>query len=101
MKRPALVLLVIIFSLFLTGIVSAGQETGALFVWGDNSFGQRTNIPIAHDFTSVAAGQDHTIALHENGTLVGLGGQYVRPVQCPAGKNQHGHRCQWYEQHGT
>jgi hypothetical protein len=39
MKLQVIVLLVIIFSLVLIGIVSASQETGALFVWADNSFG--------------------------------------------------------------
>ena len=85
MKRQAIVLLVIIFSLFLTGIVSAGQQNGALFVWGDNSFGQRTNIPMGDDFTSVAAGQYHTIALHENGTLVAWGDNMYGQCNVPAG----------------
>ncbi len=85
MKIQAIVLLIIISSLFFAGIVSAGQETGTLFVWGDNSFGQCTNVPAGNDFTAAAAGRYHTVALRENGSIVAWGDNMYDQCNAPAG----------------
>jgi len=85
MKMQAILILIIVSSLFFTGIVSAGQDTGSIFIWGANDFGQRTNIPAGNDFIAVAAGRYHTVALRENGTLVAWGDNMYGQCNAPAG----------------
>ncbi len=87
MNRRAILIICIIGALLLTGGVSAGSETGTIFVWGDNTFGQRTNVPEGSDFTAVAAGQYHTVALREDGSLAAWGQNYSGQCNVPAGND--------------
>ncbi len=87
MKRRSILIVCIIGALLLTGGISAGSETGTLFVWGDNTFGQRTNVPEGSDFTAVVAGEYHTVALREDGSLAAWGDNEFGQCNVPAGND--------------
>lgn len=60
--------------------VSAGYEfcvavrsDGTLFAWGDDSFGQVSNLPAGSNFVDVAAGGYHGLAVTDEGDVVGWG----------------------------
>lgn len=41
------------------------DATGSLVCWGDDSYGQRTNLPTDTDFVQISAGHHHTCALRQ------------------------------------
>ncbi len=59
-------------------------EPGSLAAWGVGSEGQ-TATPAGHDFTAVAAGGFHSLALRGNGSLAGWGYDYYGQATPPAG----------------
>jgi len=53
---------------------------GTLVVWGSNNVGQVSNAPTTNDFTQVAAGSTHSVALKADGTLVAWGSDFYGQV---------------------
>ena len=53
--------------------VVVGLPTADHAVWGNNEYGQISTTPPSGDFTDVAAGANHTVALRADGTVVAWG----------------------------
>ncbi len=62
--------------------VLAGQQVhaGSIIGWGSNANGLRDNIPAEDDFTAVAAGNAHSLALTADGTIVAWGADTYNQV---------------------
>jgi len=77
--------------IFAIAAISVGFQTSTygseVIAWGDDRDGQTTP-PTGNDFTAIAAGGDHSLALKSDGSIVGWGnndsGQATPP---PAGNN--------------
>jgi regulation of enolase protein 1 (concanavalin A-like superfamily) len=58
-------------------------EAGGLACWGDDSYGQRTNLPTDTDFVQISAGQRHTCALRQGGQVACWGDDTYGQVSAP------------------
>ena len=63
-----------------------GQPLGGVTVWGDNSFGQ-AHVPVAarSGVQAIAAGDSHTVALKNDGTVIAWGRSGEGQTSVPAG----------------
>ena len=66
------------------GNVQAGS--GRIVVWGDDNYGMYA-APSGHDFTQVAGGQFHSLALRADGSLAGWGWGQWGATQVPGGSD--------------
>ena len=57
---------------FYRAVPVAGVVAGRIVAWGSNSYGQ-TNAPVGTNWTAVAGGYYHSLALKADGTVVGWG----------------------------
>ncbi len=64
------------------------KSDGSIVGWGWNDWGQATP-PAGNDFTAIAAGADHSLALKSDGSIVGWGynGYGQATLTPPAGNN--------------
>ena len=73
------------------GLRSSEQPAGAtslakLASWGDDRFGQVTNMPSGSDFTQVSAGGYHSVALKTDGSIASWGNDgYSEVTDTPSG----------------
>ncbi len=58
---------------------------GAVWIWGQNYYGQSAPMTIATDLIAVAAGYEHTLALQANGIVAGWGDNTYGETTIPAG----------------
>lgn len=57
---------------------------GPLVGWGQNEYGQAT-VPSGFNFTAIAAGYEHSLALRADGSLVGWGNNDYGQTDVPTG----------------
>lgn len=57
---------------------SAPQPAGIVVAWGDNSSGQTSAAPVDTNYTAIAAGYNHSLALKSDGTVVAWGDLLTR-----------------------
>ena len=60
------------------------DSNGQIVAWGDNGYGQ-TNVPAGTDYTAIAAGGYHSLALKSDGSLAGWGNNDNGEATVPAG----------------
>jgi len=68
------------------GSVYARRLPGTLAGWGANASGQ-TNCPRGSNYTAVAAGSYHSLAVRSDGTLIAWGNNSDGQTNCPRGSN--------------
>ena len=70
MRRIALFAAVVV-------LIGVGQVEGSVVVgWGYDLSGQVSDVPVGDDFTAIAAGRTHGLALKSDGSLVSWGGTF-------------------------
>jgi hypothetical protein len=59
------------------------NTAGRSVAWGNNDYGQVSDVPAGNDFVAVSAGRGHCLALEANGSVIGWGdnsnGQAIPP----------------------
>ena len=65
---------------------SSPATAGSLVAWGNNGSGQ-TDVPAGSDFTAIAAGDGHSVALRRDGSLVAWGYNVDGQTDVPAGSD--------------
>lgn len=60
--------------------------SGSLVAWGYNEYGQ-TDVPAGNDFTAVAAGAYHNVALKSDGSLAAWGSNIFGETNVPSGQD--------------
>src|SRR5688572_11678707 len=54
-------------------VLVPSPDAQTIVAWGNNDYGQVSSIPAGADFTQVAAGNDHSVALRADGTIASWG----------------------------
>ena len=71
----------------LTGLIGPPVVlAGEIRAWGRNEYGE-TNVPAGDDFTAVAAGSYHALALRADGSLAGWGRNSAGQINVPSGND--------------
>jgi hypothetical protein len=63
------------------------RSDGSLVAWGNDSYGQVSNVPAGNDYVAISAGRWHSLALRSNGSLVAWGRNTNGQSNVPAGNN--------------
>ena len=84
-KRSAMVLVAAVAAV---NLLCAVQPTFADLIvgWGNNLFGQATP-PAGNDFTAIAGGFYHSLALRSDGSIASWGGDWSGQASPPAGND--------------
>ncbi len=86
MRSKKMLVLAIIVLFVVTPWACKASFAGEIVAWGRHSWGQ-CNVPAGSDFTAIAAGYGHSLALKANGTLMAWGGNSDGQCDVPAGSN--------------
>ena len=81
MKRSVLVLVVVFLFAF-----PCSTFAGMIEAWGLNTSGE-LDVPIGSDFTAIAAGDNHNLALRADGSLVEWGYNSSNVLDVPSGND--------------
>ena len=73
-----------LITLAVLGLAVSPAFAGSVVGWGSNYYGE-TDVPAGTDFTAIAAGSYHSLALKADGSLVGWGDNYSGQTNVPAG----------------
>ena len=69
-------------------LFSAQALSGTITSWGYDSYNQVTDTPLDTNFTAIAGGDRHSLALKSDGSLISWGDDYYNQVtNTPSGTN--------------